>query len=459
MQRFALFSLLLLGLFACTEPITVGESFLAGERAGLGRATIPFTTRTVAAEPLTTFRSGNMGDAVVELFHLGQTDDEVFGRWSNGVYLTPRLPRSGESGVRRPEFSLSDTILVDSVVLILPIDTVEGFYGLGRTFPVRLRSLASPVFRDQDYESDLLLPTNDDRLNAEDQFSASAQATILYDTIYSSGDTISRIHARIRMAQEFVDRINTLDTLAFESDTTFWDVFPGVDLEITDESGALVPVRPRNSNGSASFGGFYFFYQDPAPTDPASFYSVGFNLWLPHYRRDYSGSLAGQLLAGTGNDEVTLVGGQSSVLTEITLTDLSVLDDRLVNEAVFNFYEFERPNYDTDAFPNARFLGLYYRDEDANLIPIQDQRAVTNAQADVVQSFLGSNRRTDTDGRTLYVPRISVHLQRIVDGEVPPVLYLRVLPVDNDPSRAVLRGPAASELPSTLTVTYTNVDG
>ena len=451
-------ALLLLALSACTDPITVGEDLLGGDRATLGQnAAVPFTTRTVPDEPVLTYRQSN--NAAIGSFNLGRTTDDVFGSWNHGVTLTPALPRTASNAVSPPEFVTEDNVLVDSIVLILPLDTTTGFYGQGRTFDVEVRLLSAPVLPEQDYNSADRFDVQPLPINEDQTFTAVAQRRILYDTIYSRGDTIEQPHIRVRLNQQFVDLINGLDTNAYQSDSSFWEFFPGVELRITDESDGFVSILPQPVNANQTrFAGWYYFYPDPTENDPASFYRTGLNLWLPFYEKDYTGSLAQTLVDDGMNNDQSVIAGQGGLMTEITLTDLSDLDNTLINAATFTFYVDSVAGYDYAERPVSEFLGLYHR-VDGVLEAIEDRVVLGNPGSNTaVQQFLGGDLFRNGDGRSLYQPRLSVHLQRILDGEAEPVLYLRNVPLDRDPSRVILRGPERPELGANLTVTFTRVE-
>lgn len=356
---------------------------------------------------------------------------------------------------------------VDSIVLILPIDTATAFYGGARNFPLDLRLLAGSFDQEQNYYSDLELPTLAESVNRDASFFASEEFTFLYDTIYSNGDTVAFPHVRIALSDAFVAAINAADTSDFSSDEDFWNLFPGVYLEPEAGSNGLVNLRPdANRGGQTAFSGFYFFYPDTSSQEP-QFIRRSFSAWLPAYKKDYTGTLAATLLADGDEAEQTLVAGQGGLLTEITFPDLSLLDDRVVNLAEIKFFRDEVDGYSYVDNPSPTNLALFYRDDEGTLIPIEDRLRLGNPNSsDQARRFLGGDPQVNDAGDVFYQPRFSVHLQRMLDGEVPNVVYLRVVPNDLtpslaaslDPSRVVLTGREAAALPATIRVTFTELD-
>ncbi len=447
---------------ACTDPITVGSDLLAGDRAELGQTVdIPFTTRVVPDDSLLTYDASN--NAAVGTFNFGHLNDPLAGEWIHSVYIIPELNRRQSTGlIDQPVFASRPEVLVDSVVLILPIDTSQALYGPGRLFPYRLNQLAGAVDQSRDYDSNVSFPRGFNELNRENVFLATRAPRLLYDTIVARGADSSRYnfpHVRIPFDQQFVDQLNLRDASTFESDTTFWEFLAGFQLEPTEVTNALLKLQPLPARaGEVPFAGLYFFYPDTLDQRP-TFYRAPLSLSLPRYERNYAGSLAGDLLLQGTNNERTFLGGQASLMTEINFPDLSSLEDVVVNQAEIKLYLEDVAGYDYADYPHPTFIALYYRDGSGNLTPILDRQLLGNPNSSLaIRQFLGGNPQEDEDGNIFYLPRFSVHLQRMIDGTVPSTIYARVVPLDRDPSRALLAGPEASVRPATVKVTFTKLD-
>ena len=120
----------------------MGADILDDDLAEVGQTDrLPFTTRVVRDDSIRVYDATANVPTVVP-FSFGRAGDEVFGEWSNSVTLTPRLPQSiidQERITTLPEFATDADTDVDSIVLILPIDTaITGLYGPNRTFQVEL---------------------------------------------------------------------------------------------------------------------------------------------------------------------------------------------------------------------------------------------------------------------------------------------------------------------------------
>ena len=461
-QLFFLLALTVLTIAACTDPITVGSDILADDRAEVGQVSdLPFTTRVVRDDSLLVF-DADANTFLVPTFSFGHLEDEVFGEWTHSAYFTPRLPRtSGAQLTISPEWLSSEAAFVDSIVLIIPIDTAGGFYGPGRDFSARMEQLLEVV----DYESDLT--TGDERPLTDGNnvldgpgFSASLSTQPLYDTIYSEANFRDSLpHIRLKFDAQFVDAINQLDSTSFASDSTFTAFFAGVLLEPTEQANGMLTLSPAPRRG-LDVAGFYFYYRDPSPSDDASFYRMPLEGFSPLYEKDYTGTLAEELLQPDVDSTTLLVTGEGGLMTAIEFTDLDALQNTLINRAELTFYTADLAGYSREEFPYGEFMALYFRDGNGNLRAIRDwpNGDVRSSDNEFVRRFLGGFVEMENDD-VFFRNRLSIHMQGIVTNNfTEPVVYLRSIPVSSDPSRTILRGRGADELPARMDVTFTRVE-
>jgi hypothetical protein len=442
---FYLSALLFIVLTSCTEPITVGNDLLDSDRATVGQTTdVPFTTRVVRDDSLLVYDASEFGS--VGGYNFGGLQDDIFGSWKHSVYLTPAIPTSTTTGLRiAPPFSFTDRD-VDSVVLILPIDTSYAFYGPDRTFGVRAGVISSLVDRNSDYYADVMFDRDAQDINALDEFNASLTPSLLYDTIYSAnGDSVTAAHIRIRFGADFLAEVNSRDETTFESDTMLSTLLAGVYLEPLDDNDGLIGLLSPINNSSAITSGFYFFYQDTSSEMTQKIYRMPLSQWLPNYEKSFEGSLTGELLEDGDDQDQLALTGQEGVMIEITLTDLPALENKVINQAEIKFYQELIEGYDSDLYPTPEFVGLFYKNESGELVSIRDR------------VLLGGEALRDDNNELFYRPRFSIHLQEMIEGILPNKIYLRVVPTDRDPSRVILRGKESSELPASVKVTFTEI--
>lgn len=457
---FLLLSAVVLFVCGCTEPITVGSGLLDDDRAEVGQTMeLDFTTTVVREDSILTFDAAT--NAPLSLFNFGSLSNEVFGSINHSVFITPRLPINSATGfVIAPPFAFEDDSNVDSVVLIIPIDTATLLYGSGDVFPITMRAIAGLVDDNQDYYSAVDIPTTNNELQRDSEFSGSFTTKFLFDTMVYSGDTVSYPHIRLAFNDEFVQQLNALPSSAFDSDTTFAEFFSGIHLETTAENGSLITLRPLLSLGGRTLAGIYYHYQDTVDLSPAV-YRTPLSLWLPRYEQDFDGTLFGDKLVDGEDNESFVLAGQGGLMTAITFADsvLNTLEDVVINEAQLTFYREDVDGLDYSEFAAPTFDALFYRNDDTGLLtPIEDQRLLNSNNPDAINQFLGGNPVEDADGNIAYKPRFTVHLQRMIEGDVPRTIYLRNIPTDRDPSRVVLRGPTSPTLPASVRVVFTKLD-
>lgn len=456
---FYLSCLLFVVLTACTEPITVGNDLLDGDRATLGQTIdIPFTTAVVEDDSLRTFSVDE--NSALSGFSFGSIQDDVFGTFKSSVYLVPGLPRSPTSGFPvLPAFAFTDRN-VDSVVMVMPLDTSFAFYGPGRTFRYRVGKIPTRVDQSQDYYADVELTRSLIDINRDNELTATLTSTLVYDTVYSAtGDSLLSPHIRVAFDDAFLADLNMRDETTFETDSALATLFAGMFMEPLDDPDGLIGLEPQRF-GQTPISGFYFFYQDTTAEMTPRQYRMPLSLWLPRYDKTFGNSLVGGLLTDGDDLDLVAVAGQEGVMTEITFPDLSALQDKVINQAELQFYVENVDGYDYDVYARPDFIGLYYKDNNGNLVTISDRLFLRNSdRIEIVEAFLGGQPITDENGDIFYRPRFSVHLQRMIAGEVPNKIYMRVIPTDRDRSRMILKGPGNAEQPASVKVTFTEIGG
>ncbi len=470
----ALLSLFLLG--ACTDPITVGSDLLGEDRTGVGETTdIPFTTTVVEEDSLWVLNGTNATYVQGPAFSFGQIDEPTFGLTTHSAYLAPRLTRNASGVTVIPPFARQINLSVDSVVLLIPIDTVAGIYGPGREFPYRALEIAEPIeVRGTNYYSDFTQATLPEDLGYSASFTVSLNPIPVRDTLITSPE-VKQPHARIRLSDGFANRIQNLGATSYEYDSVFQQVFPGVYLVPSAPSEALVNFAPIEPQNVTPYGGFNVYYTDS--TGNPAFYRMPLQVVLPNYAYDYSNALVEPLLDEEVNNDLVALAGKGSLMTEITFGDLSEWEGKVINRAVLEIPVADVEGVTYDKYPRPSRLELFYKpDPDGPLIAIQDKVELIRTGFREANSnfFLDGNLRTEGD-LSLYTVSFSLQMQRIIDGEVPNRLYLRVYPIDaadygstqatlfepvsaKDAARALLNGPQAANNPARIRMTFTELD-
>ncbi len=444
-------------LTACVDPITVGSDLLSDDRAILGfDDNVAIDLYTFAEDSVKVFD----GDGRLKIVntHFGRIEDEVFGRSDRAAYFFPELPRSTASGlIIRPPFLNTDTVAIDSIILVIPIDT-NFFYAdaIGQPFAYEAFEALEGIDISLDYYANSSFTTASMPI-ASGSVSPLKAATLLHDTMVV--DSILTPHVRIRLDASLATRFLQADTAVFGSDEALRAFFAGVFLQPAAVTNALFAIR-----ANSGFAGFYFYLS--ANNRNPTFYLMPMEAVIPSYRFDRTGSLAATLLNQNLSNQQALLEGQGGITAVVEVRDPESLRGKVINKAELSFYLDELPGYSYTDFPASSTVSLYFRNSNGVLQPIDDLTALgTSAGLEARRIFVGGELETEAEsGRQRYRANLSVHLQRIINGDYDPTIYIRVDPAqqtttaifgNQDTGRSILRGPANAEFPMRLQITFT----
>ena len=470
------YSTLLVGvLFAfltsCTDPIGVGGDLLDEGISGTDVVEIPVEISTLLEDSLLSFRYVDSTTATrLNTFVFGRTEDPVFGVRENSVALVPSLaslPLDANDQPIFPAFMTSPARLIDSIVLVLPLDAERPFYADSTQFFFDLLELQASVDLERDYYTNETFSAREGTsLSSESRIVGTREDRLLSDTTFYTADR--RSHLRIPMNEAFVRRIDNLGTEAFlDGDTFREDIFPGVVLRPTEQTRGLATLRPRRP-GSDIDDGFYVYYRDSDTT--RAIYRMPLATWLPTYTTDTEGALAADIVNQGPNQQLTLLSGPAGYLPQIRLPNLDQLDGAIINRAVLVLPVVEPEGYSYDDYPLPPNLGLYYEIGTSGVLASTDDRnSLGPVNVALQRRFLGSELITTEDGLRQYEPSLTIHLQSILNGDRDPVVYLRILPErvdatrvmfaeDVTPGQAILATSSAPARRALLRVTYSTVE-
>lgn len=440
---------LLITLTSCTESITVGSELLDDDRVNIGfNAGLEISATTVENDSVRIYDDSG---ARLSRHLLGRVEDDIFGSSQRDIYVTPELVRStdGQSTLV-PFFVNRDSFQLDSVVLVLPYDTTNRYGDIyGSSMEYEIYEVLETFTGDNNFNSNENLMVSDQPLSSG-SFTISSEKRLVSDTLVSSDSTVVH-HIRIPMPDEIIERIRLADSSAYASDQAFIDsVFAGIQVKITSPTAGFLNINARNIEAGINA---YFTKIDGSLT---SFYPFDVDYILANYSFDRTGSLAQGLLEQVSTEEVTLVEGAGGLMTRVDILNIDTLRDVVVNQAQLEFYLDESRGFDYDAFPASSSILLFYLDADQRRQVIEDVEILPrNTSPSNRLFFLGGDLETNDDNRRLYRANLSVHMQRIVDGDHSPTIFIRAIPSDINPARMILRGVNDPEFPMTLKVAFT----
>ena len=108
----------------------------------------------------------------------------------------------------------------------------------------------------------------------------------------------------------------------------------------------------------------------------------------------------------------------------------------------------------TTYFPPASQIILFYKNTAGNYVVTSDVLVA----GEEVFKLVGGNPVFAADGSPgKYRVNLSTHLNRMVDGKVPPEIYIRVFPRSERAARSVLYGAGHPKYGAKLKVTFTEL--
>ncbi len=371
--------------------------------------------------------------------------------------MVPRLTVNTISGSSfiRPEYAFDGAnVQLDSFVLVLPLDTADQYSNpVGETFNYTVSVLAQPLpLNDNIFSS--VQPVLDTRPPLMTSFIANNDTLLLHDTaeIKITGTTPRFPQLRVPMPMTAANLLFNLDTASYASDSIFQNIFPGVLLSVDQATNSMLNVLITQQNTSRA--GFYLYYTVNDTTH--TFYQYPYDVILNQFTNDYTGSVAAQYLNDPMADSLGFVSGIGGLQLRVDLDNLDALQGNIVNQAQMDVYLRDLPGYDYDEYPPLERFSLLYRDNSGNLISVPDFVSTDGATAQ--NFFFDGFLRTDpATGDRFYRLNLSVHLQRIVDGEAPGTLFIQAFSRTGDAARSIIHGPNSATRPLRLRVAFTRL--
>lgn len=431
-------------LARCTDPTVIGGELLEGNQLPVAFTdTLPvrFSTELLDPSQASTF------DVTAAPFPVGCIDDPLLGtlRASVGLQLLER-----DSGL-----TLLGTV-VDSIVLVLPVDTAARLGEVGEVVSLRVVQAAPGTIDTTEATSATPLRTTDVVYGTYSAVPPVASATVNFfgnDTL--SVDSVGP-SIRIPLNDQFRADVSSalaanapLDTTFSFRDSVFAENFAGIVVEATDCSGALAAVT-IGGDGGARFGVKIFYTRDGRQRQ----YTLGafrptttdFKV-RPYYAHDYTGTLAAELLTGAASpDTLSVIQSLDGLYTEVVFPDVAALSGQAVNYALLEVPVvrdgFVEPlagllparrdavgNFTSLGASNAQFTAAFRPEEGGTLT-----RVAAEAGAGV-------------DSVDVYRFNLTSYFQQIAEGNVDPVVALLPAGRIQVAGRSLLAGPGRAEGP------------
>ena len=375
---------------------------------------------------------------VVKTGMLGSMLDPVFGKTTAEIYSQFRLSENGQNFGTAPQ--------LDSLILSL---SYSGFYGDS------MSSQTITVFElDQDMNPDTAYYSNQSISDYGVELASVTFVPAPGDSVIVGGE-LETPQLRIRLSDEFAEKIMTAESSVFEDNESWLEFMKG--FRITSEP-AMADGGIMSFDMLAANTALTIFYRTEASQDTLSFVFLSnsncarFTAFDHNDYLDASADFKSQVLDGdtaAGNEKFYLQG-MGGVKAQLRLPDIQEFfkdGNVAINEAklIFNIYD------DGSELGGPPQLGLAMIDEEGDYIPLPD--------ASEVSSYYGGYLNEAEDQ---YYFRISRHVQRVLTGQTPNYpLALLITGASFRANRLIIYGPDSllnGENKMVLNVTYTKVN-
>jgi len=453
-MKFPAWSLLAWGLlligsaWSCTNETTLGTGLLEEDAAALDQLdTLTVDARTVPSPPVRTYVDPSEDFLILGQQLFGTMNEPVFGTFESGIYTQVRLNRTATGGLQFPSFS--GTIVLDSLVLVLPY-AGESFYGNTEgMFGMEVFRLNERMEINDTYFTSSTFETFPNSVGSR-QFTPSLDSVVVID--YASGvDTLAFAHLRIPIDPALGEEIIQGDSLTFSSDSLFQELLQGFYIRPATTNAGLLGF-----NLSSSRAGLYLYYTQNDTLLRQYQFPTNSVVRTSRLEQDYGGSEVEPFLASDDQrDSLLFVQGGGGVSIELTFPYIDQLENLIINQAELEFTLARLPADDLQTYPPANQLILSYRDEEGELIILDDIRLLSREvgfppdvnfdQSTLIGTVLPSTafggQPLEEGGLTRYRINLSAHVQQMVEGEVENRLTLTLQPQGTSAERAVLYGP------------------
>ncbi len=451
-----LVSLVLL-LNACQDPNAIGESLLNNEKLDLNfQSGFPIKAVTIPGEPLIGFtyttsvtNGTNLVTPATGL--VGDINDPVFGTLKSSFF--GRIVYNPNQSV--PNFT---GMVLDSSVLVIGYDTL-GFYGNKKaTHDLIVQEI------EEDYGSRDTLYTTTTLMVKPEIIGVKTFVPAPKDslTIRSHSDsTVVKVGPQIRIRMDHTWANNFINNPIINAGPTsdqnekLYEVLKGI--KISSSTGGEGILGLDMSSTARLSGGVtkFYFYLTEADGDKVTYSFYLNERKFNSFEIDNAVSEVSAFINDESKgDSLVFIQSMTGPTFYADLSDLSVLNDKIINHATLQLAIADDAAYNTGSLtPPAQIIASYKKD--GKLVVIEDLADLISRSIPFNLGF-GGQVTGDLGSKRYYSFNITKHLKALLEEPTTDrKIYFSVYQRYERISRAILRGAKNSQSPITLNVTYT----
>ncbi len=435
---------------ACVEPTGLGADLLRDDQPDVGFTdTLSLEVKTIKLDSvLTYFPVGNAAQAQ-RSYLFGEMIDPIFGK-SKAQLFAHVIPSSSFASTRN-----LNTAQLDSIVLVLPYDTISAaYYGnIQEEFGLAVHRMTQDMNPEQNYYS-----------NATFQSEAMPLGTARFlpnkDSVQiirygSSVDTV-RVPAQLRvpLTEAFGRELLQLDTNIYLRDSVFVSYFKGLHIKPTTVNQGMLSFNLVSANA----GVFLYYTLDGIPAQ----IQLQFNpFWarVINFQHNYDGAPVQRYINNNLlGDSLVFVQGMSGLNTEITIPFIQNLKGVVINKAELEVRIAELPNDDPTLFKPLEPIMVLTFDRNGEITVVDDIVLLQARGQNTLDAVYGGRPQAGKNGApTFYTINLSAHLQSMVNGQRSNVLRLSVFNRSERASRVALYGAKHPQYNIKMKIAYTRL--
>ncbi len=422
--------LLVVSFMSCDRESGIGSILLGEDNIGISFTdTLDLVFTNQYSDSLRTFASNGVLISSPSNHRIGTLNDPIFGETTQKLVLCPNI-------LNIPNF---DNASLDSMILILPLDSLSAYGDLNARHNVKVYQLDDPMHEiDISARMDTFY-TNVEITNYESNFIGEIDQVISYDdSVFVYNPTLDSTfmdipQVRIRLDDSFANQF--LDTSNVSTDSLFQSNIKGLVLTSESDASSLLGLSINSLSSATTDARLRVYYQQDGDSLFYDYFLAAFK--HSHITHDFGGTIVEDAIENN-LDENLFLQPMAGTFVSLDLAELKDFEGKGINYAELELFVNQDLGDDLSLYPPSFSVLSIYENDEGNKVVISD---ITSLGA----SGYGGNLTTALDdmGNKIrkYELRITDHAVKIKNGSVENTVIELVTEEPLEiPRRTVLHG-------------------
>ncbi len=434
----------------CTDPTEIGGDLLSGDQAEVGFSdTLTLQATTILSDSVLTYFPANDFSDLFSSYPIGELADPILGTSKAELYAQLTLTSFS------PNF---ENFIVDSVVLVLPLDTTNAYGNLKEPFGLAVHRLTEDINPLQNYFSNRTFQSEMMPLATHSFTPTFDSVTIVNYTDFAADTLRVPPQLRIPLSTRLGGELLGLDTAFYRSDSAFLSHFKGIHIKPTTVNAGMLSLNLVSSERA----GLFIYYNNGSGETTAQ-YQYAFN---PFYARvinleyDATEAPAERYIENKAlGDSLVFVQGMTGLNTKLEIPFINDFKNVVINKAELEVRVAKLPGDDFNIYTPVSQIMLLHPDEDGNLRVIDDIQILRAQGEATLRAVYGGVPIGDAnqDDPIVYRMNLTSHFQGIIDGRNSNTLHMSVFNRAQRAARVPLYGTKHPEYAIKLKIAFTRL--